>query len=996
MLPKYQVRGSALSYNVSTITERFQPDNLTNGAQNPYPESMPQEGNGEVQKTPGKPQESAGETIVHPVASNPHESPQELSQMARRSWEKMYGGRGQKLEDLPFGERQTVEMAIKEGHPPSIKGGAESIPRDEYTNRRILPIVDEINAEIIRNGVDNPLNARFISDQLRRIRDLIDQGVVDDAQGNRLLGQLNLYMDEVTQAEAQQRQSDYERQARARESRYYPDLDEVRELLTDRAKRDEEFNDIFAGVDATPNEFFDRAFNPLTLGTRYEEFMDLIRNASAKGFEGIDITDDGKKALASDLRRYQLERQIRQSLHDANAILYLPSIKGEQLWDNMQQFDSTLGDFAMKQQGVRQMMDLYEEALRESMTANDGYLKPEAVRGEDRKRTEDVNGVETVVTYFERGSTEEKAKARFTDMMLKQQIFSRAEDGRAIPIKNLADWEIDRVFTTARGMMVMSERLLSIAAESKLPKLGGAITSLFLQDVLQSYAPYIHLLAKYGLSESGLAAYLYTHQDGKSFLETLRGWNPRELEKILKQFEENPMSVLDQPLEGGIMTYLTRRNPNRAGDIFTWLSWRAGDRPDVVSMTQQFLVMGKEKMLARSQSKTFSNDQEREVYENEYSNWIGTGARLERIRGRIEDYKEKLASGDKKTIEETEEALNSARGILSRMAELQPHRLFSVSEDIRNRIASQIESEGWSPSDIEIITGNLQMVESELYRNREALLDRGETFSTVSLDEFYDRIIVASRNEQGELIFDDNGNIVIDQAATDIQRAQVRRFAEIIKEDFARNGELYEKEFITLREYKHGFVLWSGDIPIDEFNVAAIGPTGGFARRARDNKNQSEAAVEEIALLSSLKYIKTPEQAFAALARIYDKVAAYDSGKAKQGTMEKAEGIMKFFMADGVTNIPIMGQALKVAGHSSLAQLLYGKTAGVWEAVDRRNFINDLKNKKLIDARQYKHLEKYCNSSKIDVGVNLASTMSQLLAIAILLYMAQKVASEKA
>ena len=905
----------------------------------------------ETHDTPTGGPRDTGAPGREPQGASRERTPQEI-ELARRHWDERIA------RTTDPNERETL-IALREMGAPPTGGGAPDINLDGIIGLATRHLGNEAN-EFLSAAGETP-------EALFEVRRNIMSATVppeEEFEKRLLLSRINEIIGRERGTQ-EARQEERARQMRRRE-RYYSDITKIKELLEDRVKRDEEFNDLFAGVDATPHEFFREAFNPLTYGMRYEEFMDAIRKGSINGLteDGINLTEGQQRELTRDLQRYQIERRVRQTLHDVNAILYLPSIKAEDLYKNMQQISTELEDFAFKMPGVRQMMDLYEAALRQDMRETGGYLRPESVRGHVITEAQDDG---TTITRVERGEIEEATKRQFKEIMVQNLIIVRkpGEDNRVDNrvITNLQDWEIDRIFTIARGMLITTERLISLAAESRLPKEGiGRYTSLFLQDVLQSYSPYIHLLGKFGVTESGLAAYLYKDKSGKSLMDYLRMWSPKELEESLRKFEDDPLSILESTDN---MFHLMRENPNRAGDIFTWLSWRAEENPDVVSMTQKFLQEGRKRMERRLAQGLRPQNISEEDYRNEYSNWIGTALRFERLRGRLEN----LRSRDPDKRKEGEEAKLKAEEIIKQMARLQPHRLYLVSREIRERLDPNLSPE--QRQNISKILENLSLVENALLAERETLLDNGETFNTITLDNFF--------------------SIIQDPR----ERAEAQDFVRKVLQDHARNGEHYDSEFIYKREYKHGFVLWSGDAPVDEFNVAALGPTGGSARRARDNNIQAEAAQEEIKLLANLRKVREPEEVVEGLMAIYDKISFYDPGKAKQVVFEKARGIAKFFAADWATKIPYFGELMKLTGHASFAQAVYGRPAPVWEASEIRHFFLLLKNRQGITDEQYKNLQDEVFSGNIDVVMDVASTLAELMAVAMLLYIIQNSLKEK-
>ncbi len=148
-------------------------------------------------------------------------------------------------------------------------------------------------------------------------------------------------------------------------------------------------------------------------------------------------------------------------------------------------------------------------------------------------------------------------------------------------------------------------------------------------------------------------------------------------------------------------------------------------------------------------------------------------------------------------------------------------------------------------------------------------------------------------------------------------------------------------------------------------------------------------------MLTALREMKTPDEAIKALTAVFDKISIYDTGKAKQAIAEKAKGLAYFFGADTLTNVPILGQILEQTGKASVAQMVYGKTSGVWHATESRYFFTELKNRGMITPEDFEKISKEGFATKLDVALNVTSALSQLMALAFVLYMMQKVAKEK-
>lgn len=982
----------------------FMPD----GPGNPYQEPTP--------KTHGEPPIGRDITPSEDPKKTPqkknqhtrHDTSRVSSKEARQAWEAHYNALGRDFDTLPQEDRSTVELAIAEGRVPDssleivahsfekLIQAPEDIQRTEDVRRRIseatniTAMADIIDPATYPTGVLQDTAAEFMTEvaaaasrgefpdlnyikEVRmNIRSLREANPAIAAEANRLIGEINTWMAEGMKKD---RRESYRQHGLPEITKKYS----PQELLTDRKKRDEVFNEIFAGVDAAPNEFWREAFNTLTRGMDLEAFTDLVRNGSVGRTEEYGVaglTEPQIDALKRDLQRYQIDRQIRQTLHDVNAVLYLPSVPADKLFENMQQFSSSMGDYAFRQAGITEMMDLYEMALREDMMKNNGYLDPEAVTGKVETIIEDDG---TTTNKVNTGEVEVKTKERFRELLKKRKVIMRTNNAETYIVDTMEDWEIDRIFSMSRGMMIMTERLISIAAESRLPKGDAAYGSLFMQDVIQSYSPYRHLLMKYGVTESGLAAFMYKDKEGNSLMDIMGLWSPEELKKNLKKMNEDRTAFMEEYLNDpdiGNFPYLMRMNPNMAGDMFTWLSWRAGEKADVISMSQRFLEEGRKRMEVRLSDGKKPAGLSDEEYLDEYANWMGTGLRLERLRGKLTNYEsrdpeKKIASG---------KAVVKAVGIIERMATLQPHRLYAGSNLIRKRILDRLSPDEKInfEENIEAMLEDLNLVERTVLERREWLLDQGITFDNVSLEDTTNPYL-------------DFFNVIDDP----VRRENAKKLSWIVRQDFSANKKAYKNEFIYKREYTHGFVLWSGDAPLNEFNASALGPTGGFARRARDNTNQAKASVEEIKLLGILGNANSQEQVVQGLKAIYDGVSQYDSGKAKQVIADKVEGIIKFYAADWPSQIPVLGTILGKMKRSSFAQSVYGKSAMVWQPAEARAFLVKIKDAHMIDDVQFKELADKGFANHFAVGRDIGVAMAQIMALAFAIYMFEELRKEK-
>lgn len=448
---------------------------------------------------------------------------------------------------------------------------------------------------------------------------------------------------------------------------------------------------------------------------------------------------------------------------------------------------------------------------------------------------------------------------------------------------------------------------------------------------------------------------------------------------------------------------------------------------------------------------------DRENYLKEYGSWVGTGLRFERLRDDMAFAQDK---------EKKKEAIDKGKRLIERIVDLQPGRIYLKSYKIQKRLDGAIDNlvatygdtavspEQRKPDLMQKIQSNLLFLESKMYQLREPLLDNGLTFdgrvgTPISLVDH----VLPQVGGPGFLPYPDAW------AATD-------EFRVLVLEDFNRNKnsegswtredgqrvykteqEGHFREFIEAREYNHGFTLWSGDAPVDEFNMSAVGPTGTFSRRARENKSIGEANVMITQLLTDTKYIRTPDEVFGHLTGIYAKIADWDASMAKEVVTWLSEGLLKFYGSTGPAKIPIIGGIMKsfpdeirglvtLPGHlpligkpigkgikaavrgighipvvgetlqttledaslyitGSFAQRCFGKRAPVWHAAEMRYFIKNLmQDHGYINPQQAKLLEGRMGARFHDWFIDVADSVAPLLAVVILLWLIKEAAEE--
>ena len=566
--------------------------------------------------------------------------------------------------------------------------------------------------------------------------------------------------------------------------------------------------------------------------------------------------------------------------------------------------------------------------------------------------------------------------------------------------------------------MVLDLRLLSIAAESKLPKGATRWSSLFLQDVLQGYSPYRHLIAKYNVTEESMLPLLFEDDYGGQLINLVK---PEELAKMWRRWHDDPDSVLDTLSE---FFPINKTNPNRAGDLYTWQSWRYDteaksivtsfidrginrrlginpedpneNRPGASKYRQFMLNLPKDikKIKDGTEKQRRINELWRQQYPNpnipdaseysrwaqEYQKWIGTGIRFEKLRGRLTELKPLEKGGDRqiaglrKSREKGNEhatdvmdAFDDANNLIARMIDLQPHRIFRLmnSKTRAGIIAALPLPELRSERAVSEALEHLSFAEASLLKNRETLLDTpGKSFDNITL-------------------VGDSGYNPQDQAGW--QRAQT--FANTVLNYFNANKQEFLDEFIFYREFRHGFSLGVGDSPLDEFNFSGVGDTGAFARRSRDNDHQRKAALKELDLMNNLRYIQNPDDLQPFIDGIYRDIENYNQEWAKSAIADKLKIWLKFFAADWKDNVPGFGILNEVKGRNSVAKIIYGRNAAAWHPETVRSLLVKNRNYRRITDGMYNEIKKEVFAGVAGVGADTASTLAEIIAIGFLIYM---------
>ncbi|MCL5970871.1 MAG: hypothetical protein M1450_05230 [Patescibacteria group bacterium] len=742
------------------------------------------------------------------------------------------------------------------------------------------------------------------------------------------------------QADAQQEEAQTQMQGISPE-RFFT-AKRISKIIDEPKYRDEIFNLIFAVADSKPHVRFGEAFDQLYNEPIYKAFMKILEDGASeqrskareKRNRGEDATQEENKAeeLHRAATRYGAERQIKEVLHDANYAISQPSVNTEGFVGFLQQFKSELADVAFDIKGVPVMIHMYEQALMKIMADNNGYLPYTEVVGD---LEEGVSGRAEILAkeYFRDAVKDRLVKYRTWE---KNPQTGKLERNWATVSENeLEDWEINRAFSVARGMSIVMLRTVEIASLSKLPK-GGELVSLYALDLVRDMAPFRHIIAKFnsGLERLAVLGYL---------LEKKSVWTRKELNDFVKAMEKKKMvDVLDGKIGGD--RYIGNLNPFKIGSIFSRSTWRAGvgdeDQQAPESAVKDFI------------SGPGSNPDNR--------NWIGTGVRLEQLRGDIEH--------------NDPGAKERAENLLRRIAQVQPMKFYLHDEDIRRHVLDVIGREfGLNPENpqdkerIDEIERDVILIQERLLQKRKVLIDNGKTFETVSFDD------------------------VFDESDSEEKRASVRRFRDAVLE---KVDDTFIKRFLERGDQDWPFIFGTEDIPYEEYHFASLGGSA-IARRARDFGGEAKAAEATKELIAHMDSFHSPEEIAKALREIYNHVKSYDENRAREVAYELSQGVINFYRVFWYAKLPVVGRILGIMGKDSFATSRYGKQAMSWDEIDVHEFTRVIQSVGLINKEQMKRLRGRSGATWEKIVYAIVRQGLPLIAIALALYFISRLLKEE-
>jgi len=878
---------------------------------------------GEIRKSqPKNPTPSSKE--IGMTSKNKPISPERM-ETVKKAWERDYGD----IEKLPFGERQTIGEAIKLGRSPAA-GGAEDI--GEYADLKLRRIVDDYNTRAISTrdpahpDIDRPLPSDELERLIERVGSLRGDLTVNDDESRRLMSFLT---DEKTRTteELQKRQIEKERQREEAQDEYrsrglYGEkhlTEEEKVILQGGTEKDTDvdklFNRMFTRVDARPSDEYREAFG--TAGQlEFEEFIRILQEAR----DDPTTDEELRRIYERRIRQYSVEQDLRQVLHNLNYGV-LKGIGTEKIKDFAQGFESHFADIAFKKKGVVKALHFYEQAMLQVRAEHNGYLPNAAMLGYPSK---------------------DKLEGRVE--FLVRENMKRAQDIGII--EHLDDWELNRAISLARGMGIMTGRLIEIAALSELPKGEGAhILSLYAQDIIKDITPIRHAVGKFNIGKAKLRVlgYLMERKGG--------AWSTKELEDLK---DSAIVDIVNGLAPDDKERFLSVLNPFRIGGLFTRTGWRYGAHPTAAATG---------KLLKKTDD-----------VDNSENIRIGTGMWIELQRGN-------LTSVDQTARTKAETLIRKS---LDEVVKNQPLKILHNIRGLRQAVLERMKDEYSNAQDskfkedIELLT----LMQEKVVHNK-------KTTPNASLD------FSVPLGQDGNPITNENNEPV-----TEEQMGRIRKFINVVAEEFQKTGG--ENKFIEdlrNKEWKLPFILGADDIPFDEYEFANTGSTS-LARRWRDIASESTAGKGLADLVTHMESFQDVETIIKALRPIYDGIAGYDEGLAKTIMLQISEGIIKFYKKDWVNRLPFGVGFLTgaISGKMSYAQIAFGRGAMAWDELDVNDFIVHLRQAGFTpdDQKLMSDFKEKVGGKKWNIGIAIARTAVPLLLLAFTYYMLTKVKDEKA
>jgi len=839
---------------------------------------------------------------------------------------------------------------------------AHPIPPDTYTDPKLINIVAELNADTMRNGDGNPLESHIIQEQRTRVRNLLDQGLVDPVQAADLIRELNSWMDETRAAIDEARE-------RAGRARYFaegvPEL-----ILTSEEEREHIFEEIFVGVDSNPGSAFQASLS-LEASGKLDEFFTLLSRAEVyDSATGRPITNDPNRIAEVAKKREQLfqefsgKRQIRQILHDANWSVSVGGGNIEAFAQTMATFQSEHIDLIFQDPLVATALRMFEQAFQQIKAENKGQLPYEQLAW--NYKTQSSNLEDRVWTLM------------------------RDEIRLGVISSGVPEWQLRRAIILARGFGVASLRFPEIAAQARLPEettfadateRASRFGSIYGEAIARYLDPLEHIIEKFAIGyEDRAFLYYFLTGDKKNIQSVDQLKEALEMASNLKGKDKRLIDIINIFRIGGGFsnsswrTFMSMRGftdeQRRRSGIGILEGRVSGDVDDIIRAE----VAG-EQGFAAVPNETSKQKEAREK------------AIRKEIKRRIDGDKKKDLVLDKR-IEMWKDALKA-----------NPLRVMWQWEEIEPGKRIEFLSQALGISETEAKT-KLPQVEQDL------MIIQENTVLHLGVPEFlpdgtpnpdhikytdaemlkYD--IIGGNNPTQE---DMDRRVRVENYVKKIRNEASANEHEFIKGLFAKTG----KGSNAVEKTPFPFVIGFEDIPFSDFNFINTGGRG-FARRINDYANSVNATNELMGLITKIPKAHDIGPLIESLDKIKQMVSQYDKTIAMEVVPYLARGIIKMYDKDLMSRMPLgIGTLTGMINDSSFIQKQYGRAAMAWDEGDKFNFTTQLLHNGLVSKKDLEGLRKDIGATPVNLTVDILRTYGQLALLLLLYGFAKSVASDK-
>lgn len=814
---------------------------------------------------------------------------------------------------------------------------------EDYNNRpKINPLQELSDAEI------------EISKRLREV----DLSPEDMTRAVEIQSQLRSILAHEINTRSGQAEAEHIKRSRQSPEIYFTQR-ELDAILDNEDRREEVFNSIFKRADVNPTQEFNNVFSAFYDQPVYTAFIDWLQA-------------NGKYPEAN---KFQLERQMRESAHNANYVV-LQNIGSEQFVGFAQGLRNEHVDYAFRLKGVTQAMHAFEQAFLKVREENGGFIPPEDVM--DDPKTGKRGKVETLARgYLIREIRQGLLEEKDSEGKVIGGIFHDVDDN---------DWRVNRAIAISRGMGLLTGRIIEIAASSIIPE-GNKYISLYAQKIIADLAPFRHLVGKFNIARDKNKIFTLLLNRNK-----LKPWQYKELKEMTD--DELMLQVangLGEADKKGNDRLLAQLNPFGVGGVFSVSTWRTATDDIEAGTTGSMKLKGEE-------------------------NRIGTGVIIEANRRDL---------SPKKTPKERKKARENIEAQLNVIEETQPLKLFfnmrggidkggnsvGLQGQVLRELGYEIDKDGFEAY-IKAQAGGDKEKEKKLMSE-----ERGKIKYYPQLQEYIDELIVLqekylvdvkrfrdARARGEEVKEEDNPELKgldftsitdsdMTQGEVEEKRNRVRRLASKIKDKFNHGrdseGRTFREGFIedlAEKPWRIPFNFGTEDVPYDEYEFTKLG-SNAIARRWGDFGNENKAVAATLELMNNMHAYKTPEQVAEALHKIYSPIDQYDPGVAAEITSRLAEGVAKFYSKDYISRLPFgMGTILGLRGKNSFAEAAWGRGATSWDENEVNKFTRLLRAKGILSLEGQRELQSRTIGGRMDITKAFFRNYAQLGLFAVLFY----------